>query len=72
MILKDLLKPNVPQLIMARTFLHDGEDLLFGYCHWDGNKLISDDGDGYYLDDVVVKYEYWENYLIYWFESKWT
>ena len=41
--------------------------MLFGYCAWDGEKLISLDGDSYSLDETVVRYE-WEDdgTLTYW------
>lgn len=32
-------------------------DTLYGYCHWDGEKLTSLDGDNYYLDDEFIYYE---------------
>ena len=43
-------------VIIECRMIEDG--MLFGYCKWDGKKLISMDGDNYYLDWVVEKYEY--------------
>ena len=72
-LLKDLLKLGQPVNIEARTFGPDGEDLLYGNCRWDGEKLISLDGDSYYIDEVVEKYEFAEDgSLIYWFHSDWS
>jgi hypothetical protein len=72
--LKEIL-PDYPLLnIEVRTNDPDGNDILFGYCHWTGEELISGDGDNYYLDEEIVKYEFDENehHLTYWFESEWT
>ena len=67
------------EIIVRTNSPFDGEDMLFGFCSWDGYDLISEDGDSYDLDDEVVKYELHadfskENpyYLIYWFKSEWT
>ena len=72
MLLKDLL-PNRPIKIMVRTYDPDGNDMLFGYCHWTGTELISDDGDSYSIYDEVDKYELnaYGYDLIYWFEANW-
>lgn len=55
----------------------DEDDMLFGACYWDGKELISEDGDNYYLSDVIEKYEYndahWYPYdLTVWIEVKWS
>ena len=71
MILKDIL-PNHYVDIMVRTTDPFGDDMLFGYCHWTGTELVSDDGDSYYLDDEVEKYEFDEDgRLVYWFKGEW-
>ena len=54
----------------------DEDDMLFGYCRWDGNELISLDGDSYYLNDVIENYE-WRytdegDYLTVWIEVVWS
>ena len=81
--LRDIL-PDHPVQIMVRTnyperILHNlsremaEQGLLVGYCYWDGEKLISDDGDYYSLDEVISKYEYEEDgSLTYWGISKWS
>lgn len=71
--LKDIL-PNHPiDTIMVRTNDPYGGDTLFGYCHWTGTELVSDDGDSYYIDDEIYKYEFNEDktFLTYWFMSNW-
>ena len=68
--LKDIL-PNYRVNIEVRTTDPFGEDILFGYCHWTGTELISDDGDSYSIEEEVVKYEFGEFGLIYWFEPEW-
>lgn len=71
--LKDIL-PNHPiDTIMVRTNDPHGGDTLFGYCHWTGTELVSDDGDSYYIDDEIYKYEFNEDktFLTYWFMSNW-
>ena len=68
--LKDIL-PNHYIDIEVRTYGPRDEDILFGYCHWTGTELISDDGDNYYLDEEIIKYEISKNILTYWFESDW-
>ena len=55
--LKDIL-PNYPlENIEVRTNNPFGEDMLFGFCSWTVTDLISEDGDSYYLDEEIVKYE---------------
>lgn len=78
--LKDILPAN-PIELMARMFLPEKfqnfpeEDTLFGYCFWDGNKLIPHDNDSYSLDDEIEKHEIWQNhneaYLVYWIKTEW-
>lgn len=48
--------------------------MLFGYVHWTGANLISVDGDSYFLDEEIEKWEYDENtrHLTYWFCSEWA
>ena len=71
--LKDIL-PNYPlENIEVRTNNPFGEDMLFGFCSWTGTDLISEDGDSYYLDEEIVKYEFDKKNkeLIYWIKSEW-
>lgn len=71
--LKDII-PNYPlENIEVRTNNPFGEDILFGFCSWTGTDLISEDGDSYYLDEEIVKYEFDKKNkeLIYWIKSKW-
>lgn len=72
----DLLLGSAPiDLIMVRTNHPLGGDTLLGYCCWDGEELKSLDGDNYYMDETVLKYE-WPDCgpvnLIYWIHSEWT
>lgn len=72
---KDILPKNSID-IMVRTNPPKNciyEDLLLGYCKWDGEKLISLDGDSYSIEDEILKYEY-ENdgSLTYWIISEWV
>ena len=77
--LRDLLPANKNVSIEYRCNApkrDDEEDMLFGYCHWDGNELISGDGDNYYLNDVIENYE-WRytdegDYLTVWIEVVWS
>ena len=74
--LRDLLpadkKVGIEYRCNAPAFDED-EDMLFGFCSWDGKELFSEDGDNYYLGDVIEKYE-WENEnsLVVWIEVKWS
>ena len=72
MTVKDVL-PNHPVEIMVRTnypksllpYLSSErieQGLLVGYCSWDGDKLISADGDYYSVDEVMR----WKNCGINW------
>ena len=54
--LKDIL-PDHYIKIQARTTDPFGDDLLFGYCHWTGTELVSDDGDSYSIEEEIVKYK---------------
>lgn len=71
--LKDILPDYPLRNIEVRTNDPDGEDMLFGYCHWTGTELISGDGDNYYLNEEISKYEFDEEKreLTYWIVSKW-
>jgi hypothetical protein len=72
MILKDLLTKNKPIQVMHRCNTPFPDiDTLFGYCYWNGETLESLDGDAYYLDDEIEKYEYWDDMLVVWFKAKW-
>ena len=73
MTLKDILPDYPLRNIEVRTNDPDGEDMLFGYCHWTGTELISGDGDNYYLNEEISKYEFDEEKreLTYWIVSKW-
>lgn len=76
MTVRDILPKTPIETIMVRVFLpehvcdFEGEDTLFGYCGWDGENLISHDGDSYNLNDEIVKYTFDtgidEVGLIYW------
>lgn len=71
----DLVSGHGPiDLIMVRTNDPWGGDTLYGYCAWDGEKLISLDGDDYGLYDEVTSYEWPECgpvQLIYAIRSEW-
>ena len=57
--LRDLLTKDRPFDIEYRCNApkcDDEDDMLFGACSWNGKKLISEDGDNYYLSDVIEKY----------------
>ena len=72
--LKDIL-PNYPIKNMeVRMNGPDGEDMLFGYCSWTGTELISEDGDNYYLNDEISKYEFSNDGrdLTYWIVVGWN
>lgn len=73
MTLKDILSDYPIEYIEVRTNDPWGDDMLFGYCHWTGTELISGDGDSYYLDEEINKYELDEENgkLIYWIVSEW-
>lgn len=71
--LRDILPEYPLRNIEVRTYDPDGEDMLFGFCHWTGTELVSGDGDSYYLDDPIAKYEFDEQTrsLTYWFKGVW-
>jgi hypothetical protein len=46
--------------------------MLFGYCYWDGEELLSGDGDNYYLNDVIERYQCDGKRLTVWIEVKWN
>ena len=70
--LRDVI-PDYPLDCQVRCYGADGEDMLFGYCRWTGEELISVDGDSYYLDDEISKYELDEENkeLTYWIIVEW-
>ena len=71
--LRDILPSYPLKYIEVRTNDPYGEDMLFGFCHWTGETLVSGDGDNYYLDEEIAEYEFDEEAgkLTYWFESIW-
>lgn len=71
---KDILPSYPLKWIEVRTNDPFGDDMLFGYCHWTGANLVSADGDNYYLNEEIVKYEFDEENrkLIYWVASEWS
>lgn len=74
--LRDLLPKGKKVKIQYRCNapeMDDEEDMLFGYAIWTGEELVSGDGDNYYLDDVIEKYE-WDGDmdLTIWIEVTWS
>lgn len=71
---KDVL-PERPVDIMVRVnapawSIH--EDMLFGYCKWDGERLISLDGDSYSTEDEITKYKHEDDgTMTYWIAAEW-
>lgn len=74
--LRDLLVNNKPVNIMYRCnspFPDMEPDMLYGYCRWTGKELESVDGDSYYLNDVIDKYEIEEDgSLTVWISVVWS
>lgn len=73
--LKNLLTPGIALTIEYRCNepKEFGGDMLFGHCYWDGEELISGDGDSYYLDDEIEKFELREpGYITVWIEVEWS
>ena len=73
--LRDLLPKDRPFDIEYRCNVpkcDDEDDMLFGYCYWDGEELLSGDGDNYYLNDVIERYQRDGKRLIVWIEVKWN
>lgn len=71
MTVADILPIYPLESIEVRTYGPWGEDILFGYCSWTGEELLSIDGDTYYLDDEIDKYEFDGNNLTYWIKGEW-
>lgn len=75
MTVKDILPDRPLDCITVRTnspFEDEPDGMLFGCCAWDGENLISLDGDNYYLGDEVSRYEWSDDgSLTYWFQSDW-
>ncbi len=69
---KDIL-PSIPlERIEVRCITPDGVDVLFGFCSWGGKTLSSLDGDSYYLDEKISKFEFdTDGNLTYWLDCKW-
>lgn len=76
--LKDLLPANKKVRVEYRCNgpvdeYGETEDMLFGYALWNGEELISGDGDNYYLNDIVEHYKwYGEEDLTIWIEVIWN
>lgn len=66
------LLPDREIHIEYRTHGPSGEDILSGFCHWDGKKLTSLDGDNYSVNDIIESYEWDGNKnIIVWYRSRW-
>ena len=72
MIVKDILPYHPIKKIEVRTYDPNGEDMLLGYCAWNGRSLISLDGDNYSVSEVVKKYEWHDDMLVYWVNAIWS
>lgn len=72
--LRDLLEEKHPRTIEYRINSPiEEEDMLYGFAFWNGHELESIDGDNYYLNDVVEKYEIRdEDYMTIWIEVVWS
>ena len=67
-------RQNVDVIMVRCTSPNEDEDdMLFGYCSLQDGKLVSLDGDSYYLNEPITEY-YWEseNDLIVWIEVDWA
>ena len=79
MIVKDLIKNKDYDYISWRVTAPpkwDEPDMFFGACKSVNGELIPLDGDNYYEDEVVVRYEEWsddeiENGLTVVIEAEW-
>ena len=70
--LRDILPKHSIETIMERGYDPEGEDILLGYCKWDGQNLIPLDGDSYSLDVEVLSYEYeTDGTLVFWTPVTW-
>ena len=71
-LLRNILTCSPIDKMYCRTYLPDGRDILLGFCQWNGKNIISLDGDSYYLDEEITKYEFDEKgNLTYWIVSEW-
>lgn len=60
----DLIKNKDYDHISVRVTAPEGfkeEDIFFGICHSENGELISDDGDSYDPEEIVLRYEEWSN-----------
>ena len=71
--LRDLLVNNKPMEIKYRinSPVDEEGDMLFGYCRWTGSELESGDGDSYYLDDEIERYEINGTEITVWIRVNW-
>ena len=51
---------------------YDEEDMLVGFAIWNGETLESGDGDNYYLNDIIERYQCDGKHLTVWIEVKWS
>ena len=72
MLLNNLLSASNEAYIEYRCNSPFGSDMLFGFAEWDGQELKSSDGDSYYLNEEIEKYE-WEDdhHLTIWIFVEW-
>ena len=75
MTVRDILPDHPVHCITVRTnspFTSEKDGIWLGGCAWDGEKLISLDGDDYYLDDEIYQYRWDDGQLIYWIKSEYV
>lgn len=68
--LYNLLKLGERASIIYRCISDD--DKLYGYAYWDGERLESEDGGYYSIDDDIHSYSWYnDNTLIVWINIPW-
>lgn len=56
-LMKELDRPVDTIEVRINSPLEGEKDTLYGYCAWDGKKIISLDGDDYDENEELVRYE---------------
>ena len=72
-LMKELDRPVDAIEVRINSPLEGEKDTLYGYCAWDGKKIISLDGDDYDEDEKIVRYEINDDdSLTVWVKTSWS
>lgn len=73
-LMKEIMKRPVGTIEVRMNSPIEGEkDMLYGYCSWDGEKIISLDGDDYDENERILRFEEnGDDSITVWVKTSWS